>query len=98
MKNKLPDEFKTFPSNVGRGPSFLEALYYLRLIQINKNTIIPRILETGTSRGKYGGGLQGDGHATIAWGWYAKTFKGEAITIDIEKSCINDQYLRQFPF
>ena len=40
------------------------------------------IVETGTTRGDLGGGIEGDGWATLAWGWYCLKYGGVVHTID----------------
>jgi hypothetical protein len=47
------------------------------------------IVETGTTRGTLGGGVEGDGWATILFGWYSQKYNGKAWTIDIVEEAIN---------
>jgi len=48
------------------------------------------IVETGTTRGSLGGGIVGDGWATLAFGWFCKKYGGEVYTIDILEEAINE--------
>lgn len=61
--------------------------YALELLQVRKPEGAT-IIETGTSRGLFGGGIVGDGEATPAFAWYSKKYKGTIHTIDTEESCL----------
>lgn len=55
---------------------------------LNKINII--IVETGTTRGVLGGGVKGDGWATLAWGWYCQKYGGKLVTIDYLNEAIEN--------
>jgi hypothetical protein len=48
------------------------------------------IVETGTTRGSLGGGVEGDGWATLLFGWYCKSYEGKITTIDIVPEAIEE--------
>ena len=71
---------------IGRGDSFSNTLSLL----LDKNKLnYYTIVEIGTTRGGYGGGPNGDGWATLAWGWFVDKYGGEVHTIDIDKECLD---------
>lgn len=62
----------------------------LGILHINRGPNPVTIVETGTTRGKLGGGIRGDGWATLAWGWYCKKYGGRTYTIDRNPSAIDN--------
>lgn len=56
----------------------------------NSGVYAPVIVECGTTRGTYGGGIVGDGWATLAFGWYARTYGGRVHTIDLSQRAVNE--------
>ena len=70
----------------GRTDSLKVALEILHTFRKGNVTIV----ETGTTRGALGGGVVGDGWATLAFGWYCKKYGGEVYTIDILKEAIDE--------
>jgi hypothetical protein len=80
------NKFFEVDCEVGRGESIKRALQLFSVLSPEN----PTIVETGTARGKFGGGYVGDGWATVAFGWYAKKFGGTVHTVDIDDECINE--------
>jgi ubiquinone/menaquinone biosynthesis C-methylase UbiE len=72
--------------NFGRTDSLKKALELLHTFGKKNVTIV----ETGTTRGTLGGGVVGDGWATLAFGWYCKKYGGEVYTIDVLKEAISE--------
>jgi len=68
----------------GRTGGIKYALDLLHSRKPDKATII----ETGTSRGPFGGGMVGDGEATPAFAWYSKKYNGTTHTIDTVEECL----------
>jgi hypothetical protein len=66
--------------------------YTLELLHFRRDRFdsAPLIVETGTTRGDLGGGLEGDGWATLVFSWYCKKYGGTVITIDIEEEAIEN--------
>lgn len=62
----------------------------LRLLHDRRSVEHVVIVETGTTRGDLGGGIKGDGWATLAWGWYCGKYGGIAHTIDINPVAIEN--------
>jgi len=70
----------------GRQEGLIKAL---RLVHASRSNDIV-IVETGTTRGSLGGGVKGDGWATLAWGWYCLKYGGSIFTIDCLDEAINN--------
>ncbi len=70
----------------GRTESLKDAIDLLHSFGKESVTIV----ETGTTRGSLGGGVVGDGWATLAFGWYCKRHGGEVYTIDILEEAIDE--------
>src|SRR5579862_6331625 len=76
-------DFSTAPS-IGRRDSIIRALRRLHQICPGPATIV----ETGTLRDDREIARQGDGWATLAWGWYAAQSGGKAVTVDLDPEAI----------
>ena len=70
--------------HIGRGDSFKNALTEFHKRKIEN----PLFVEIGTTRGGMGGGPDGDGWATNAWGWYVDKYGGHLHTVDLDPSRI----------
>ena len=82
--------------HIGRGDSFKNALTEFH---IRRDVIAhPTFVEIGTTRGGFGGGPQGDGWATNAWGWYTKKYGGHVHTVDLDPACIEQCKNITIPF
>ena len=68
---------------VGTLMTALETLHKFR-----KDDVV--IVETGTTRGDLGGGVVGDGWATLVFGWYCQKYGGKVYTIDMSEEAINE--------
>jgi hypothetical protein len=70
----------------GREQGLKKALEHLH--NVRQDDVV--IVETGTTRGGLGGGIRGDGWATLAWGWYCKKYNGRLFTIDFLAEAIKN--------
>lgn len=70
----------------GRSATLMPAIDALDMIKSSDVVIV----ETGTTRGKLGGGVVGDGWATVAFGWYCRKYGGEVYTVDILEEAIEE--------
>ena len=87
------DPRKEMP-HIGRGDSFKNTLTELYSRELAGAVIV----EVGTTRGGFGGGPQGDGWATNAWGWYVSKYGGHVHTIDVDAQCIEQCKSITIPF